>query len=284
MENPIKKKEIKNMEEKKIRELIQTGRDFIKGRMDCYPDYLSDQQLKKPQPPLVKAAMTDNIIDLPMNFEDLDMNNSFIDVVNSRCSHRVYTKENLSLLQLSYLLWATQGVKDIRGKSYATLRTVPCGGARHQFETYMFIQYVDGLKQGLYHYLPMGHKIELLSEENDLEKINSSLCGQAWAVKASVIFYWSMVCYRAEWRYGIYAHRVALIDAGHIGENLYLAATALKLGCCGVGAFEQTVCDQMFDLDGEEEFIVYTSPLGTISERDSQKEKDFYAFVKEQGL
>ena len=75
-----------------------------------------------------------------------------------------------------------------------------------------------------------------------------------------------------------------MIDIGHVGENLYLACTALGLGTCGIGAYDQTLCDTMFELDGEDEFIIYTEPVGTVSEKDLQAEKDFYAFVKEQGL
>ena len=119
--------------------------------------------------------------------------------------------------------------------------------------------------------------------ENIQEVMNQTVCGQSWAMKASVIFFYSMVAYRAEWRYGIYAHRVALIDLGHIGENLYLASTSLGLGTCGIGAFEQDICDPLFMLDGKEEFTVYSQPVGTI-EQDDQAEKAFYAFVEKEGL
>jgi SagB-type dehydrogenase family enzyme len=93
-----------------------------------------------------------------------------------------------------------------------------------------------------------------------------------------------MVPYRAEWRYGIYAHRVALIDAGHMGQNLYLACTGLNLGTCAIGAFEDPVCNRLFELDGEEEYIVYTAPVGTVRESDTAEEAAFYAFVEQEGL
>jgi len=108
--------------------------------------YLTDQELKKPQPPLVKEPMCETSLPLPLNFENLDIDNDFLHVINSRQSHRVFTQEKMNLLQLSYLLWCCQGVKEIRGKSYATLRTVPCGGARHPFEVYMTVKDVEGLK------------------------------------------------------------------------------------------------------------------------------------------
>ena len=138
----------------KVKELTRLGREFLK-----YNDFgvtePSDQQQKLPQPPLVKEKMTDQQIDLPIDFENLDINSDMLQVFNQRESHRVYTQKDMSLLQLSYLLWTTQGVKSIRGNNYATLRTVPSGGARHEFETYLIVKNVSGLKQGSYHYLPM---------------------------------------------------------------------------------------------------------------------------------
>ncbi len=281
------------MEEKQVREQIEKGRAFLKSqdtaeREKNGGDYKTDQELKKPQPPLVKAPMTDNRVDLPRNFETLGLQDNLLELLKKRKSSRVYTQEDMSLLQLSFLLWGTQGVKDIRGKSYATLRTVPAGGARHPFETYLLVRQVEGLLPGVYHYLPMTHQLELLEELEDREAmtqlVDLSLCGQAWAAKANVVFYWSFVPYRSEWRYGIYAHRMVLADLGHVGENLYLACTALGLGTCGIGAYDQALCDKTFRLDGEEEFVVYAETVGTVKPQDEQAEQAFYSFVEEQGL
>lgn len=282
------------MTEKEIKERIETGRRFM-ARWSQPGDetFESDQQKKLPQPPLVKAPMREAGIELPKNFEDLKLNNDILAVINNRKSSRVYTQESMSLLELSYLLWATQGVKDIRGRSYATLRTVPCGGARHEFECYMLIQNVEGLEDGSYHYLPMEHRIELLNSKEELEKthstpfrdiISATLNGQIWGAKGNVVFYYSMVAYRAEWRYGIRAHRVALIDAGHITENLYIACSSANIGTCAIGAVNTALCDQIFELDGVEEFAFYAATAGKISAANEQAEKDFYAFVKRDNL
>ena len=268
------------------KKLITDGRNFMKSdSLSPYDTFESDQDLKLPQPPLAKAPMTDQAMPLPRNFSDLSLQNDFITVLTERKSSRVYTQQPISLLPLSFLLWATQGIKDIRGKSYATLRTVPSGGARHPFETYLLIQHVEGLQPGAYHYLPMGHQLEFLHPVESLPAgISLSLEEQSWAAKASVIFYWSFVAYRCEWRYGIWAHRPALTDAGHVGQNLYLACAALGLGTCAIAAYDQTICDSLFDLDGEEEFIVYAAPVGTISAADQKSEKAFYQFVEDEGL
>lgn len=267
--------------------IIQKGRDFTKGYRQNDPyleDFESDQSLKLPQPPLVKSAMRpkDCRITLTRDFSELNLQKDLHSVIRDRRSARVYTQEEMNVTQLSFLLWATQGIKGLRGKSYATLRTVPCGGARHEFETYLIIRKVEGLQPGAYHYLPMEHALEFLHPvENAEETITQSLSGQSWASKANVVFYWAMVPYRAEWRYGIYAHRTALIDIGHVGQNLYLTAGALGLGCCAIAAFEHEKCCEVFSLDGEDEYIVYTIPVGTIREKDREEEQAFYRFVEE---
>lgn len=270
--------------------LIRSGRDFMKGYRfdDPYGElFESDQELKRPQPPLVKAAVTqpERWIRLPKDFSNLNLKNDLISLIRDRKSSRIYTEEPMTMDELSFLLWATQGIKGLRGKAYATLRTVPCGGARHEFETYLLVRSITGLKPGAYHYLPLDHALEFISEVEDLEStVKETLSGQSWASKANVVFYWSMVAYRAEWRYGIYAHRVALIDIGHIGQALYTACTGLSLGCCGIGAFSHELCAEVFGLDGEEEYIVYTTPVGRIRDCDKASESAFYKFVDDEGL
>lgn len=271
-------------------ELIAQGREFMKGYQDSDPymeDFESDQELKRPQPPLTKAPMADKSarIQLSLDFDGLDLKNDLISLIRDRHSARVYTQERMTLEQLSFLLWATQGVKKLRSKSYATLRTVPSGGARHAFETYLLVCKVEGLEAGAYHYLPMDHALEFLHPVEDLDQTTTqTLCGQSWGAKANVVFYWSMVAYRAEWRYGIYAHRPALIDAGHVGQNLYLACAGLGLGTCGIASFSHDLCNRVFGLDGTEEYMVYAMPVGTVRESDQDDEQLFYKFVEDQGL
>ena len=272
------------------KELIEKGRKFMHGYFEDDPylaEFESDQDRKLPQPPLVKAPMAadGNRIPLCKDFSSIAMMHNFPQLLEARRSARIYTQEDMTLTQLSFLLWSCQGVKSIRGKSYATLRTVPSGGARHPFETYLVIRKIDELRPGVYHYLPMEHALEFLGEVENLDdKITESLSGQSWAAKANVIFYWTMVPYRAEWRYGIYAHRVALMDAGHMAENLYLACTAIGVGSCAIGAFRDQICNELLTLDGEEEFAVYVVPVGTVRACDRAEEQSFYRFLDEDGL
>ena len=260
----------------------EEGREITRFRVhDGEEEFKSHQQLRLPQPPLVKTAVSDERIKLPMNFEDLNLGTDYVKMCYNRCSRRVYSGESMSLLELSFLLWATQGVKSIRGNNYATMRTVPCGGARHPFETYLIVMNVEGLKPGKYHYLPMKNEIEFLGEVEDMEKaVTQTLEGQEWGAKANVCFYWSMVPYRSEWRYGPGAPVHGLIDIGHVGQALYMACEAAGLGTCGIGAFDFDLCGELFGLDNSEEYIVYSEPVGKVKEEDKARENDIYAFVK----
>lgn len=245
----------------------------------------TDQKLHLPQPPLFKPAVSDKIIKLPSDFENLDIENDFMSVINKRRSNRVYTEGSISLLQLSAILWCAQGVKSIRGNNYATIRTVPSGGSRHPFEVYPVLLRVEGMVPGLYHYLADSHSLELLEEvslnEETTNRINVSVVDQKWVTKSSAIFYYSIIPYRGEWRYSFGSHRVMMMDAGHTMQNLTLCATALGLGSCCVGAVDHRYCSEMFGLDGKEEYMQCCVPVGTVDPENEDAEQAFYAFLKE---
>lgn len=144
---------------------------------------------------------------------------------------------SLTLDELSFLLWATQGVKDIRGNNYCTLRPVPSAGARHPFETYLAVNRVEGLTPGVYRYLALTHELLLLKEDDKLEeKLSELTLGQKFVGKSAVTFIWSAIPYRSEWRYSTVAHKPILLDAGHVCQNLYIACEVIGCGTCAVAA------------------------------------------------
>jgi SagB-type dehydrogenase family enzyme len=251
-------------------ENLDKFRNFMKSVFsteDEENDYeLSDQQKKLPQPPLEKSYNENGkTIDLPEVTDKVLLKSNILDIINQRESHRKFTEDNLSLEELSFLLWTTQGVKKVTANNYATLRTVPSGGARHPFETYLIINHVHGLNKGLYRYLPLTHKLLPILEDSTLSsQISDIACGQTFVGNSAVTFIWSCIPYRGEWRYLDAAHKVMLLDAGHLCQNLYLACEAIGCGTCGVGAYDQKLIDKFLELDGENEFVIYMAPVGKI--------------------
>jgi len=125
---------------------------------------------------------------------------------------------------------------------------------------------VKGLDRGFYRYLPLEH--QLLVEYRDdraAQKIVWAAFGQNWMSSAGAIFIWSVIPYRMEWRYGLAAHKVILLDAGHLCQNLYLACEAINAGTCAVAAYDQKLVDQLLKIDGKDEFAIYLAAVGKVS-------------------
>lgn len=182
--------------------------------------------------------------------------------IENRQSRRKFRGKPISLTDLSFLLWATQGIRQVIDSGHA-LRTVPSAGARHALETYLGVLNVDNLETGFYRYLPLRHS--LLVERLDRmagQKIIQASFNQSWMANAAVIFLWAAIPYRMEWRYDLAAHRVILLDAGHVCQNLYLACEAIGAGTCAVAAYDQELLDRLLGIDGEDEFVIYTAAVG----------------------
>ncbi len=229
-------------------------------------DMESDQMKGVPQPPLEKPVEPETeVIDLPEVTGDVVKKKDVFQCIMDRKSHRKFKEEPLSMEELAFLLYTTQGVKEVRGNGYASIRPVPSAGARHPFETYIGVTDVRGLEKGVYRYSGLKHQlIKVKSEDGIGEKMTIGARGQRFVGEAPVTFIWTIVPYRGEWRYDKRSHKPMLLDAGHLGHGLYLSAEALNLGTCAIAAYEQKLMDEIVDVDGEEEFVVYMSPVGKV--------------------
>jgi SagB-type dehydrogenase family enzyme len=184
--------------------------------------------------------------------------------IGSRRSHRRFTDSPLTLEDLSFLLWATQGVQaQIDATTF--LRTIPSAGARHALETYLFVFRVANLPMGVYRYLPIQHQLlEEYQDDRIGDKLIRAAHGQSQVGRAAVTFVWTAVPYRMEWRYGIASHKFIALEAGHACQNLYLACEAIKAGTCAIAVYQQDELDSLVRADGTDEFSVYLAPVGKV--------------------
>lgn len=186
--------------------------------------------------------------------------------IRRRQSRRSYSRQPLSLDELSFLLWATQGVR-ARINSATTLRTVPSAGARHALETYLVVFRVTGLEEGVYRYLPIEHRLVFEFHEANLRRrLVEAALGQRFVAEAAVVFVWTTIPFRMEWRYHLAAHKAIALDAGHVCQNLYLACEAIDAGTCAVAAYHQEKMDELLRVNGEDEFVIYLAPVGKRAE------------------
>jgi len=249
------------------RDSLRQHRYFLKDSIRKKVDFSqTDQNRGIDVPPIEKPYRNDAVrIDLVKpgdwkNIAKIDLATA----IGNRQSRRVYRKTPLYLEEVSFLLWATQGM---RGKVVGghTYRTVPSAGCRHALETYLAILNVEGIVSGIYRYLPLSHQLLYEFPEGQLaSKMVDAVFGQPYPGNAALTFIWTAIPYRMEWRYGLSAHRVIAIDAGHVCQNLYLACEAIGAGTCAIGAYDQEAVDRLIRVDGEEEFAVYLASVGRV--------------------
>lgn len=249
------------------RKLLEQFRYFLKDSVRLTIDFSrTDQHGGVPPPPIEKPYAPDSKrVDLIKKNKWKTVGSAdLISAMDNRRSHRIFTDEPLKLEELSFLLWATQGIrrKIDDGTAY---RTVPSAGCRHALETYLCVLNVAELEQGIYRYLPLEHQLLFESGKELLpQQIVNATLGQPLTGKASVTFIWTAIPYRMEWRYDIAAHKVIALDAGHVCQNLYLACEAIGAGTCAIAAYHQEQMDRLLGVDGKDEFTIYLAPVGKI--------------------
>lgn len=248
-------------------ELTEQFRYFLKDSIRKRVDFSQADQNRGIAPPPIEKPFDKQArrIDLiaPNRFENIAALDLF-SAIQNRQSRRTYRQDHLTLEELSFLLWATQGVKEKLDAGHA-LRTVPSAGCRHALETYLCIFNIASVDPGVYRYLPLEHQILFeFSDDQLAQKLVKAVFGQPYPAYSAVTFIWTAVPYRMEWRYGLAAHKVIAIDAGHVCQNLYLACEAIRAGICAIAAYDQEAMDQLLKIDGKDEFTIYLASAGKI--------------------
>ncbi len=179
-----------------------------------------------------------------------------------RRSHRHYQDRPLTQAELGALVWASQGVTLATGSFL--FRTAPSAGGLFPVETYVAIHRVEGVEPGLWHLNVPDFALELLAAGDYRRELTAASLSQGFMGRAAVNFIWTGILNRARWKYRERAIRYLFLDAGHICQNLMLAATALGLGCCPVGAFFDDEVEQLIGVQPEEEVALYLAAVGPL--------------------
>ena len=211
------------------------------------------------QPELYKIYPNSKKINLP---KPSILSTNLDDALRKRKSMRNFTSRSITKEQLSYLLWASTGIQ--RKEMGFEFRTAPSAGALFPIETYVVINNVESLSKGVYHYNIKGHFLEEIKSGDNSYNIAKAALDQDMCADAAVVFIWTGVFNRSKCKYGQRAYRYIYLDAGHIAENLALAATGLGLGSCQIAALFDDEVNKIIDVDGSDESTIYMSVVGNI--------------------
>ncbi len=216
----------------------------------------TDKLKRLPKPSCVKTYENSKMIELDKDISAVSKK-TLNDVINSRRSTRKYQDKNLSFKEFSYLCLNTSSIREF-GPGYA-FGVIPTGGATNSMETYVYVNKVDGLEPGLYHFMKDKNNIELIDKELTREDVNKAIRGQLRG--AAVIFFWTTYPYRSEYKYSYLSHKMIAMEAGHACQNLYLLSESIDCGCVAIAAYDQKSVDKLINVD-EEEFVIYVGAVG----------------------
>ncbi len=218
--------------------------------------YAPQKELKGLQPP----AEPQKVVSLPVPPQGA--RKDLAEALSSRRSRRKFTGVPLSLAQLSFLLWASDGVSE--PDLPPLYRTAPSAGAKHPIDTYVVATRVEGLEPGVYRYMVEGHSLELLRRGDfELEAVEAA-AGQEWIKNSAALFVWTAVFERTTSRYKDRGYRYVFLDAGHIAQNLYLSVEALGLGMTAIAALIDDAVNAIVGVDGIDESVVYMAAVGDV--------------------
>lgn len=181
---------------------------------------------------------------------------SIEEAIVKRRSVRDYTRESLTLIEVSQLLWAAQGTI-----SDGYSRTAPSAGALYPLEVHMIVGNVDGLAAGAYRYKPKGHELVMVLEGDMRSQLANAALEQSPVRNGAINIVLTSVYDRITRKYGDRGVRYALIEIGHVGQNICLQATAMELGSVCIGAFHDEQVRDLLKLP-KEEAPLYIIPIG----------------------
>jgi SagB-type dehydrogenase family enzyme len=173
-----------------------------------------------------------------------------------RKSIRSYQKVDLTLAEVSQLLWAAQGINRNNG-----MRTAPSAGALYPLEVYLVVGQIEQLPVGIYKYRIKGHELVQISDEEKRQALAAAGYGQSCIERASINIVIAAVYERTAGKYGERAVRYVHMEVGHAAQNIYLQAIALELGTVVVGAFDDSRVKKILVMDTDEAPL-YIMPVG----------------------
>jgi SagB-type dehydrogenase family enzyme len=180
--------------------------------------------------------------------------------IERRRSNREYAQTPMSQAELSRLLFLTGGISADRWGN--ARRTAPSSGALYPIEVYPVVHNVEGIAPGVYHYAYREHALELVRGGDHRAQMVEQALGQEFLGECGVVLFYTLILQRMRPKYQDRSYRYGLLEAGHLGENAYLAATSMGLGACGIGAFMDDAINSMLGVDGVEEAAVYMLAAG----------------------
>jgi SagB-type dehydrogenase family enzyme len=213
--------------------------------------------------------------DIPLFKEDFDARTidleppelpraSFASALQRRHSCRQFAERAVERGVIGTLLHGAYGVLDrVDLWGEFCVRPVPSGGGLYPLELYVIAQRICDLEGGVYHYVPLGHRLEVVRPHPLPSHLTSELfLGQPYLVGAAAIVVITAVVERSLWKYEDRGYRYVVLEAGHVAQNINLGAAALGIASLNLGGFFDEDLMSLLKLDQDREIALYGVALG----------------------
>jgi len=207
--------------------------------------------------PFIAYALSEEEIKLPS--PQLEGKMSVEEALARRRSRRVFKDNSLTMEQVSQLLWSAQGITEER----RGFKTAPSAGATYPLDIYLVVgkDKVENLKAGVYHYNLHHHSLIIILEGDKRRELARACLRQRFIEDAPVSLIITAEFSRITSRYGKKGIYYAYMEAGHVGQNVYLQAESLGLGTVVTGAFYEEDVSRALNLP-DQHIPLYVMPAG----------------------
>lgn len=212
------------------------------------------------KPETYKNYSNSKTIDLPTELKKVATAMQLTNILLKRKSIRTFSTQPLSMVDLAFLLRSSTGIQ--RRQQGFEFRMAPSAGALYPIETYIVCNNIEGLEKAIYHYNIRKHSLEEIRSGDFRDDLSHAALEQKICAVAPVVFVWTAVFGRSKWKYAQRAYRYVYLDAGHIAQNLALAAVSISCGSCQIGAFFDDEVNSLIGVDGVNESAIYLSVVG----------------------
>ena len=190
------------------------------------------------------------------------LTSDFFDLIKNRKSERDFRDEAVTLSELGTILKYSCGIT-FEGNNKMSHRAQPSAGARFPIEIYpLILKSSTDLKAGLYHYNVKDHEIVLLREDIISSLEFKNFFSYEWVSNSGVVLLLTAIFWRTQNKYSERGYRYIFLEAGHIGQNIYLTSEAMGLKCCALVGTRDNALEKYIEIDGITESMVYALAIG----------------------
>jgi SagB-type dehydrogenase family enzyme len=203
--------------------------------------------------PIVRRASDDVLLTLP---EPRPLDASLTSALSQRRSRRTFSGASIALADLATFLGHAAGVTGrtpAYGFTQLPQRPFPSSGGLGSPELYVCVHRVDNLPPGVYRYAPTKHALEIVQQHDVVAFLAKQTFGQTFVEQGALTLVLTGVYERLRWKYGERGYRYMCMDAGFLGQSLYLVGEAMGLGVCAIAGFYDEGVEKVLEIDATEE-------------------------------